>query len=289
MAGFRSSARCVPCPPRVAGRSVELEPEPLRHGALVLGHLRDEVGRCRTSGGTSCRATPQPRSPSVTMRRGLYPSPASGRLEKRLAALPSRRSCIRTDVEHHPVLVHRGPEMVQRAVDTDGNLIEVPGVARPRAPPPELLGEAAAELGAPAPDALVRGRDAPFGQDQLDVSQAQAEHVVEPNGVADDLGREAVPAVAGGIGRHHASLAQGLGRRQPRFTRQHPSALSGRSRGRAPCRPAPTRRVAGRLWRWATRQGGRQSMRLHGRKRRCGCRRYRLNRRRVTNLVTAGA
>ncbi|HWX49258.1 MAG TPA: hypothetical protein VNZ61_14485 [Roseomonas sp.] len=33
-------------------------------------------------------------------------------------------------------------------------------------------------------------RDLMFGQDQLDIAQAQAEHVIKPDGVPDDLGRE---------------------------------------------------------------------------------------------------
>ena len=44
--------------------------------------------------------------------------------------------------------------------------------------------------------------DAPFRQKQLNVSEAQAEKVVQPDGMADDLGREAVPGVGGALGRH---------------------------------------------------------------------------------------
>jgi hypothetical protein len=43
------------------------------------------------------------------------------------------------------------------------------------------------------PDALVRHQNAALGQDQLDVTQAQAEDVVQPYSVADDLGRKPVP------------------------------------------------------------------------------------------------
>jgi hypothetical protein len=38
--------------------------------------------------------------------------------------------------------------------------------------------------------------------DSTDVSEAQAEEVIQPDSVADDLGREAVPRVGGGLGRH---------------------------------------------------------------------------------------
>ena len=47
----------------------------------------------------------------------------------------------------------------------------------------------------PATDALVGDNHASFGQEQFDIPQAETEHVVEPYGVGDDLGWEAVPAV----------------------------------------------------------------------------------------------
>jgi len=42
--------------------------------------------------------------------------------------------------------------------------------------------------------------DAAFGQDQLNVTQAQAEGVIPPHGVVDDLGRKPVPGIEGGSG-----------------------------------------------------------------------------------------
>ena len=39
---------------------------------------------------------------------------------------------------------------------------------------------------------------APFGQDQLDISQAEAEHMIQPDGVVDDLGWKPVPGIGGG-------------------------------------------------------------------------------------------
>jgi hypothetical protein len=38
-----------------------------------------------------------------------------------------------------------------------------------------------------------------LGQDQLDVSQAQTENVIQPDGVADDFSQEAVSVIAGGL------------------------------------------------------------------------------------------
>ena len=41
---------------------------------------------------------------------------------------------------------------------------------------------------APLSDTLVRDEDTAFGKDQLEVAQARAKDVVQPNGMADDLG-----------------------------------------------------------------------------------------------------
>jgi hypothetical protein len=63
----------------------------------------------------------------------------------------------------------------------------------------------------------VGDEDTPLGQDQLYITQAQAEHmVVQPNSMAHDLNRKPVPVViAGGLWRHPASLARFADQRQP--------------------------------------------------------------------------
>ena len=48
------------------------------------------------------------------------------------------------------------------------------------------------------PDTLVRHDHAALGQDQLDVSQTETEYVIQPDCVADDVGRETMPSIGGG-------------------------------------------------------------------------------------------
>src|ERR687886_287547 len=91
------------------------------------------------------------------------------------------------DVEDLAILVHGTPEIVHLAADADEDLVQMPLVARPRSPPAQLIGEGLAELEAPATDALVGDDDAALGQDQLDITQAEAEDVVQPVGMGDDL------------------------------------------------------------------------------------------------------
>ena len=47
----------------------------------------------------------------------------------------------------------------------------------------------------PLRSSTVEDEHASLGQQQLDVPQAQAEHVEEPDGVADDLGRKEMAAM----------------------------------------------------------------------------------------------
>ena len=56
------------------------------------------------------------------------------------------------------------------------------------------------------PYALMGHNDAAFGQNQLDVAQAETEHVIQPDGVADDLGRKPMPRIRGGLVRHAVSI-----------------------------------------------------------------------------------
>ncbi len=82
----------------------------------------------------------------------------------------------------------------------------MPGVAHATLSPLEGTGIRGAELSTPLPDALVRDDDPPLFQEILDISEAQAEAVVEPDGVADDLRRESVSVVAGCMVVHLPSL-----------------------------------------------------------------------------------
>jgi len=51
---------------------------------------------------------------------------------------------------------------------------------------------AAASTPSREPDGFVRDRDTALGEQVFDVAEAERESVVEPDGVADDRGREAV-------------------------------------------------------------------------------------------------
>jgi hypothetical protein len=76
------------------------------------------------------------------------------------------------------------------------------------------LSRRGAELQAPSPHALVGDAHATLGQDQLDIAEAQAEHVVQPYRVVYQLGRKAVAIVRVGWLLHPTSVAEVAGARQ---------------------------------------------------------------------------
>src|SRR6266498_5669488 len=99
------------------------------------------------------------------------------------------------DVQHNAVLVNRSPQPVATTTNTKRHLVEMPFVARSSSAPTQLVNEGGSELSAPAADGFITDLDAALGQEILDVTQAEVETVVEPDGVGDDFSWEAVTAI----------------------------------------------------------------------------------------------
>ena len=83
------------------------------------------------------------------------------------------------------------------------DLMKMPFVANPGKAATDLIGEPLAEFACPLPHGFVADDDAAGGQQLLHHAQPEREAEVEPDGMADDLGREAIPGVAGASGRRH--------------------------------------------------------------------------------------
>ena len=110
------------------------------------------------------------------------------------------------DVEHNSMLIDGPPEIMLDALDTDEDLIHVPLVAGSWPTPAQSVGKTRCKFLAPAPHRLVGDEDTAFRQDQLDIPETEAEHVVQPDGVADDLSCEPMAIVGVGWRRHPTSL-----------------------------------------------------------------------------------
>jgi hypothetical protein len=116
------------------------------------------------------------------------------------------------DIEYSPVLIHGPPEIVALAMDGEKDLIEIPFVTEPRTPMAKLIGIRLAEFATPFPNRFVRDDDATGEQQFLYIAIAQAEAEVQPDAMADDLGRETVMLVRGRRWCIHApSIAHHVG------------------------------------------------------------------------------
>ena len=111
------------------------------------------------------------------------------------------------DVDDLAILVDGAPEVLTLAADRREEFVQMPRVAHwPRAPPePPCVGYA--EGLAPVPNGLVRHGDAALREEVFDVSEAESESVVEPDGVADNRGREPVARIVRDVVGHPATVA----------------------------------------------------------------------------------
>ena len=110
-------------------------------------------------------------------------------------------STLDQDIDHVAVLINGAPQVVSLALDADEDLVQEPDVSESTLPPVKPPSVVQAELPTPESDRLVRDGDTSLRQEILDVAEAQAEAVIEPHGVADDLDWETVSAIAAlGVG-----------------------------------------------------------------------------------------
>ena len=90
----------------------------------------------------------------------------------------------------------------RRPLSVTNSSSEMPRVAHSAAPTPECAGVAGTERQAPLANGLVGDRNAPLGQQVLDIPETESEAVIEPDRVADDLRRKPIAVIAGYLARH---------------------------------------------------------------------------------------
>ena len=113
------------------------------------------------------------------------------------------------EVNQVPVLVHRAPEILALTVDRDENFVQKPRIAESTLASPQSPRVIGAELPAPLPNGFVRHDDASLGEEILDIPEAQAVSVIQPDGVADNFRRKAMPKVAGSSSVHPGIVPRG--------------------------------------------------------------------------------
>src|SRR4030095_11836365 len=111
------------------------------------------------------------------------------------------------DVDDLAVLVDGAPEVLTLAANGHEEFVQMPRVADWSRPTPEPSRVGHAKGLTPVPDGLVRYRDAALGEEVFDVAEAEGESVVEPDGVADNHGREPVAWIVRDVVGHPATVA----------------------------------------------------------------------------------
>jgi hypothetical protein len=102
------------------------------------------------------------------------------------------------DIEAMTVLVDGAPQVVALAMDGEEDLIQVPFVARSGTPLAPLVGVGLPELSAPIPDRFIGQDDATCRHELFDVPVAEAKAKVQPDAMADNLGRKPMALLQGG-------------------------------------------------------------------------------------------
>jgi len=101
------------------------------------------------------------------------------------------------NIEHLAVLIDGAPQILRLAIDREIDFIEMPAISRARCPGPQPLGIGSAKLVRPIANGFVSHDNPAFGHHLFDISVAQAEAKIQPDAVADDLGREPATVIQG--------------------------------------------------------------------------------------------
>ena len=152
--------------------------------------------------------------------RGRVASQSVGDDPQRLSSLPAQKptkeplcgmsitSRLHQNVDYIAVLIDRAPEILQVAIDSKEDFVQMPVVAEPALQSLQFANIICAELLTPQPNRFIGYEDASLRQKILDVSEAEAETMIGPDRVTDDLGRKPIAGVASRpIALHGTSLS----------------------------------------------------------------------------------
>ena len=111
------------------------------------------------------------------------------------------------DVDHVAVLIHGTPQILLLAVDSNEDFVQMPNIAEAALTPLQFSGIARTKLLTPESNRFIRDNDSAFGEKILDISEAQAETMVSPDGIADDFWRKTMTVIARPIVLHGTSVS----------------------------------------------------------------------------------
>ena len=109
---------------------------------------------------------------------------------------------LQENIYHVSVLVDGAPEILPLTLDCHEEFVQVPDVPQASLSAPEYMGVFGTELSAPLSNGLVGDYDSAPCQQILNIPEIQAESMIEPNGMADDIRRKSMSVIVGSIGGH---------------------------------------------------------------------------------------
>ena len=101
------------------------------------------------------------------------------------------------DIEDIAVLVHGSPKIMAFAADCDEHFVHVPDVAESALSSPQSAGIRWSKLSAPRSNGFAGYGDATLSEQVPGIAKAQREPMVQPDGMADDLGWKTVASIQG--------------------------------------------------------------------------------------------
>ena len=111
------------------------------------------------------------------------------------------------NVDHIAVLIHGPPEIVLLSIDSNKDFVQVSNIAEPALTPLQFSGIFRTELLTPDSNRFIRDDDSAFGEKIFDIPEAQAETMVNPDGIADDFRREPMAVIQRPAAFHGTSLS----------------------------------------------------------------------------------
>jgi hypothetical protein len=111
------------------------------------------------------------------------------------------------NIDHVAVLIHGTPQILLLAVDSNEGFNQMPLIAKPSLASFQLPSIGRTELLTSLPDRLIGHDDSPLGEKMLHIPEAQAEAMIRPDGVTDDLARKSIAGVRRPISLHRISVS----------------------------------------------------------------------------------
>ena len=127
-------------------------------------------------------------------------------VRKNRVAAPPIAPRLDENVDDVAVLVHGPPQILLPSVNLHEHFVQIPGVAHAAPAVAQAPREVESECQTPLPNRLIRDGDAALGEKIFAISETQAETVIQPDGVTDDVRGKAVPAIAGRLACHRPTL-----------------------------------------------------------------------------------